>query len=923
MKKILIVLLIISILGQMTSFAANYTDVPEDANYKMAVEVLGALNIFTAQNELEFRPSESMTRGEYITAIVNLLGIGAKSGTINEDTFSDVVEDSVYAEAVYTAVGMGLVSGYSDNTFKPDNAIGYGEAIKILVSALGYKVYAESQGGYPVGYLAEASRLDLADGIQSKNTDELKRSDAALLLYNALETDVMKLVNIGSSTKYAVTKGENVLTEFLRCGVEDDIVKQTHDTTLTEAGGNLPKDEVVIGDTRYKIGKTNATSFLGYRVKAYYKQENEGDENVLLYVTPYKTDSVNIDSDNIDRYIDHTLSYWKDKDSDQDVTNLEVSNKADVIYNGKAYPEYSNEELLVKDGLLTLIDNDEDGQYDVVIITEYEDYVVSSVSMNDEMIYAKYPDSAGNAKLDLSDIEDEDLKIVDSEGAPVMLSAIKANDVLTVKKSKDGLLVEAIVCSEQLAGEITEVMDDSEAEIDYLPHKIIPSFQSTFKSLQVGYKGTFFIDSRGKIAGVNSAQSDVLQYGYLTRVVQESGVAQTIIARIYTSKGTMEDFTVADKLTIDGDNKKDQDFYNLFTKVDTDTNARYTDLQVIKYKLSEDNKLKYVDSARRGIHEDADSTMKEAVSYSKVKWSASAVSFGSSIIPKKQTIWFRVPEVAEGTPPEYSNTFDAKAFTTQITLQDSQLYDFYAYDIDDGGVPAVILMTALYSDDDPIGGLDGDKPADDSTEVMVDRITTAIDEDGEQVPKLYFMEKGKMMGYPAKNMNVLKKKQYQVDESGNMKYDQNTNEPLTDDTKPALTLKQGDIIRYKLNADNVIVGIAIALDIERTDKNRFLMKSGDEAGKAFGKVYSQKDGAIRISTTPLDDAGTSFDYVTLKNLAAYPMNGVPVMIYDRQKGKLLKGSVGDIVDSKTAPGNESLVFIHTKWYQMREVFIIK
>ena len=51
--------------------------------------------------------------------------------------------------------------GYSADVFAPDAPLTYDQTVKAIVSFLGYSLQADSMGGYPSGYLAQASRLQI------------------------------------------------------------------------------------------------------------------------------------------------------------------------------------------------------------------------------------------------------------------------------------------------------------------------------------------------------------------------------------------------------------------------------------------------------------------------------------------------------------------------------------------------------------------------------------------------------------------------------------------------------------------------------------------------------------------------------------------------------------------------------------------
>ncbi len=81
-----------------------------------------------------FLPDNTITRAEFVTAVINAIGAEAKSGT----SFSDVPLSQYYAPYIKSALELGIVGGFGDGTFRPENAITREEAVVILSKAFGY-----------------------------------------------------------------------------------------------------------------------------------------------------------------------------------------------------------------------------------------------------------------------------------------------------------------------------------------------------------------------------------------------------------------------------------------------------------------------------------------------------------------------------------------------------------------------------------------------------------------------------------------------------------------------------------------------------------------------------------------------------------------------------------------------------------------
>lgn len=81
-----------------------------------------------------FEPNREITRAEFATIAVRAFGLQDQSRT--GKTFSDVNQDAWYQTYVNTASAYGLLTGYNDGSFKPNQNISREEAIAILIRAV-------------------------------------------------------------------------------------------------------------------------------------------------------------------------------------------------------------------------------------------------------------------------------------------------------------------------------------------------------------------------------------------------------------------------------------------------------------------------------------------------------------------------------------------------------------------------------------------------------------------------------------------------------------------------------------------------------------------------------------------------------------------------------------------------------------------
>ncbi|WNS41792.1 S-layer homology domain-containing protein [Paenibacillus sp. MMS20-IR301] len=100
-----------------------------------AIELLASKLIITGTSSTAFSPSQSITRAEFAALITRSLGLASASGGT---TFSDVSSAAWYADSVQTAAAAGLITGYTDGSFKPGSPITRQEMAAVLSKAMKY-----------------------------------------------------------------------------------------------------------------------------------------------------------------------------------------------------------------------------------------------------------------------------------------------------------------------------------------------------------------------------------------------------------------------------------------------------------------------------------------------------------------------------------------------------------------------------------------------------------------------------------------------------------------------------------------------------------------------------------------------------------------------------------------------------------------
>ena len=137
--------------------------------------------------------------------------------------FSDVSSGSAYAPYVRIAVQQGWISGYTDGSFRPDNAVTLEEACTAVLKLLGYDVTTLS-GTFPAAQLNKANELGLRDNLTKTQGEGMTLEDGAVLLYNALTATTTEGKVYASSLGFTVNNGVVDVSSILLSNVKGPFV---------------------------------------------------------------------------------------------------------------------------------------------------------------------------------------------------------------------------------------------------------------------------------------------------------------------------------------------------------------------------------------------------------------------------------------------------------------------------------------------------------------------------------------------------------------------------------------------------------------------------------------------------------------------------------------------------------------------------
>lgn len=524
---------------------------PQSA-YDENIETISSLGILDWDIDT-FSASENVTRGEFTRLVTNIVSNGVYSTDSVMSVFADVSADSELGKILYTAKSFGIVSGDGEGSFYPDRPITYEEAYKILGSALGYDADAKANGGYPTGYVMSCIKAGLKSDSIEPLSDKLTPSGAAKLIVDAFECNVMKVKLVNNNTEYEIDRDEDWIYTAKKILISEGVVTANSITAL-QSFDTIDQGFVSIDDVRYKCDE-NFDLYLGYNVKFYYTEEN-GNCDRVLHMTKQYNDELLIDANDIADGVlssDRKIEYYT---TDDNTKKVKIPVNTSIIHNGRAISTYGVNVFDISYGFIKLVDNNSDGIYDVVFLSEYKNMIVGAVNTVDKSAADKYN---GNV-INFMPYENEKIiRIYDETGKETDFSKLTAGDVLSYAESEDGKILTIYVSKKKIEGKIESV-----SEVRSKKYYGIKGFETALaadasfdtSSVKLNAVGIAYLNAFGEITDfVSGNDMDNLMY-VIDVFIDKERSAHELNIKVMDKNGEIKTLVSQKSITLNGERIK-------------------------------------------------------------------------------------------------------------------------------------------------------------------------------------------------------------------------------------------------------------------------------------------------------------------------------------------------------------------------------
>ena len=549
MKKIYSFLIVASMIFSMIHVSAE--NVSGSSEYAKNYEKLNGLGLLS--NELNYNDENApVKRVDFIIAALKL--INQKGNTnVTENLFTDVDKDYYAADYIKKGVDLGFLSGYSDGSFLPENPIALNQAVKIIVRILGYSEIALAKGGYPNGYLSVAYDKNILKNV-SDSDKGLTYGDMLKLFENAIETDIMSLIIKGEDVSFEEKEDENILSAYHDIYSEKGIVNANDITALM--GYNESTDrKVIIEDTEYYSGDSGIDKKLGYATEIYYKKTEDDLAGTILY---YEEDDKNYTTvvnyeDIIKTNSAYLFSYYDERERKE---TIEITAETNIIVNGKIKPFYDKDDLSVEYGEVTLIDNNDDDEIDVIDIFKVTDTIIVNNSILRDGKY-NISDKLDTGKVLNFDEEDEYLLIKDD--VEILPTDLVQWNIILVGRADDGYL-KMLVSDESIEGNVSGIVENSKAVISGKEYVISNNYLElsekfiSVKKIKAGVGGTFYLDYFGSIAAMPEVSGELVHYGFVFKIYEDEENENKILIKLLSDENKIETFETTERIKFNGKN---------------------------------------------------------------------------------------------------------------------------------------------------------------------------------------------------------------------------------------------------------------------------------------------------------------------------------------------------------------------------------
>ena len=656
LKKLVSCMLAVTIvISGMSSFVmAAETDKGE-----RAIDVVTGLKIVPEVADFE----AVVTRAEFSSIALRLYDeeITDEFSEGVNTVYADVTAEHYKSGDIARVSGKGIMRGYSDGAFHPEESLQLAQAVKIILDMLGYAEFVEYNGGYPAGYMQQAVFTGLVSGINKSAYDAITYSELCRIIYNAIKIPMVTADEITSKgITYTKDNSANFLSKYHNIYKAEGVVSANFVTKINGAS-LLEKNELEIAGIVYKAETEQFDSLVGYNTEYYYENGSDGD--ILHCAVAVNNEEVELFGRDITYAGENTVHYDIEEEKKGEIALAENGN---IIYNGVYLCKvinYDLHNLVDMTGNIRFIDTNRDNRYDVIFVTEYQNYILEKALVDEEMIFLKgskdyieYDKDTvciikkGEEVLSLSDIPSESLASVamsdDFFNEKGKRQVIVALSPVAITGKVDSISDKEVFIS-VTEGKNTTVTGYKESKNYIGENNAVITLRSS---------GLFHLDALGEIGYFQQGADSMMQYGYIIAAEQSPGLRGKYEIRLLNESSEIVQYIVDDNLKVDGYKRQSNELDSILM---ASSSMPGEIKQLIRFSVNADGQITSIDTILENGDNDILALSRNEVSKAGVTWSSSLSTFsvGQSIeryIVRDGVKLFVIPTSFDATEEDYA-----------------------------------------------------------------------------------------------------------------------------------------------------------------------------------------------------------------------------------------------------------------------------
>ena len=511
--------------------AADFKDYDKVTN-KEAVDVLTAIGVINGNPDGTFGAEGKFTRAQAATMIAYLM-LGktiADALPTGGTQFTDVPANFWGAKYIQYCANEGIINGYGNGKFGPDDELTSTQWSLMLLGALGYEAKNEGIGG--TGWEIATTKLAMKAGVASAEdmVGAMTRDTAAKMAFNTLKANMVEYQSNGTN----ITVGDT--------NINVGASKAEPVTTTAAYGNNIGKDGVLTGatttytvqfgeqhfqDLKLSSGNTGDVDSLG-RPASVWTLKNKVDPVATGAASPAVTLIGTTSADNLTKTLKaagYTLA--------TEVThtyNSERAWPANKVASNNIYNSWAKNGNIVE-----LYDTNDDKVVDYAVVIDPQMVTVTTVSTaanNAHGAYVTYTAGTIGSGRVYSSVVDAD-KDVDTA---VVTGEVKNGDKVLAYKDQDGQIhIEALTT---VSGVLTSVSKSNVATIDGEKYNVAADAEGIAPSKD---SNTFYVDARGNVWG--AVTSTTGNYAIVMKTEEYSKLDGNKVVKAYNAMLAFADGT--------------------------------------------------------------------------------------------------------------------------------------------------------------------------------------------------------------------------------------------------------------------------------------------------------------------------------------------------------------------------------------------